>query len=62
MAELGDRLYIHEPCEILLRGIAHPGTVIKYHSDVIVVAKPLVNRKWVFREKGAPPPPEGAPI
>ncbi|MEO7427201.1 MAG: FapA family protein [Fibrobacteria bacterium] len=62
MAELGERLYNREPCEILLRGTAHPGTVIKYHDDVIVVTRPLVNRKWVFREKGAPPPPEGSPI
>ncbi len=62
LADLADRLYTHEPCQILLRGTAHPGTVIKYHDDVIVVTKQLTNRKWVFRETGAPPPPEGQPI
>jgi uncharacterized protein len=61
LAELSARLWIHEPCTILIRGIAHPGTVLKYHDEVIVVPKELKGRKWVFREKGPLPPAEGAP-
>jgi uncharacterized protein len=59
MAELSSRLWIHEPCTILIRGIAHPGTVLKYHDEVIVIPKELKGRKWVFREKGPLPPREG---
>ncbi|MDB5051692.1 MAG: hypothetical protein JWO30_4763 [Fibrobacteres bacterium] len=62
LAELSKRLYIREPCQILIRGIAHPGTVFKYRDEIVVVTKPVVNRKWVFREKGALPTPEGQPI
>jgi uncharacterized protein len=62
LTELAELLYVREPCQILLRGTAFPGTVIKYHDDVIIIDKPLVNRKWVFRDTGAPPPPDGQPI
>jgi uncharacterized protein (DUF342 family) len=62
LGELSSRLFIHEPCSILIRGIAHPGTVLKYHDDVLVVPRAVQGRKWVFREKGALPPAEGVAI
>jgi uncharacterized protein (DUF342 family) len=62
LGELSARLYIHEPCTILLRGTAHPGTVLKYRDDVLVIPREVTARKWVFREKGALPPAEGLPI
>ncbi|MDB5104624.1 MAG: Flagellar Assembly Protein [Fibrobacteres bacterium] len=62
LGDLAKRLYLHEPCTILIRGVAHPGTVLKYHDDVVVVSKAVTNRKWVFRDKGALPPPEGQAI
>jgi hypothetical protein len=62
LTELSQRLYSREPCQILIRGIAHPGTVFKYRDEIVVVTKPVANRKWVFREKGALPPPEGQAI
>ncbi|GEM_PF-2347670 len=62
LSELSHRLYIHEPCTLLIRGTAYPGTVLKYHDDVIVINRELSNRRWVFREKGALPAAEGLPI
>jgi uncharacterized protein len=62
LGELSKRVRIHEPCAILIRGIAHPGTVLKYHDEVVVINKPVQNRKWVFRDKGALPSPDGQAI
>ncbi|HKP98139.1 MAG TPA: FapA family protein [Fibrobacteria bacterium] len=62
LAELSKRLYHPGPCGILIRGVAHPGTVLKYHDDVVVIANPIANRKWTFREKGLPPSAEGQAI
>jgi hypothetical protein len=59
LGELSRRLYTSDPCEILIRGIIHPGTVIRWRDHVLVVPGPLVNRKWIFREKSPLPPAEG---
>ena len=60
LGELGRRLYAREPCTILIRGTAHPGTVLKYRDEVIVLPSPVSNRRWTFREKGGLPPTEGS--
>jgi uncharacterized protein (DUF342 family) len=62
LGELSQRLYIHEPCAVLIRGITYPGTVLKYHDDVLVVTRELQGRRWLFREKGALPPADGSPF
>jgi hypothetical protein len=62
LAALAGRLYHQGPCAILIRGTAHPGTVLKYQDDVVVVSKPVVGRRWVFREKGPLPKPDGQAI
>jgi uncharacterized protein (DUF342 family) len=59
LGDLSRRLYSPDACEILIRGTVHPGTVIRWRDQVLVVPGPLVARKWVFKEKFAPPPPEG---
>jgi uncharacterized protein (DUF342 family) len=60
LGELSRRLYIREPCTILIRGTAHPGTVLKYHDDVIVLTTAVSNRRWTFRDKAPLPSAEGA--
>lgn len=62
LGELSRRLYTRDPCTILIRGTAHPGTVLKYRDDVIVLNAPVSNRRWTFREKGGMPGAEGNAI
>jgi uncharacterized protein (DUF342 family) len=62
LAELSQRLYNPDICEILIRGVIHPGTVIKYREHILIVPTLLTHRKWLFREKGPVPPAEGHAI
>lgn len=62
LGELARRLYTREPCAILIRGVAHPGTVLKYRNDVIVLSAAVSNRRWTFRDKGEPPPADGLAV
>lgn len=62
MSSLTARLYLPGACEIKIRGIAHPGTVIKYRDQFISINTELVNRRWVFRDKAPLPPKEGQVI
>lgn len=62
IGELSRRLYNHEPCAVLIRGVTYPGTVLKYHDEVLVVTRELQGRRWLFREKGALPPANGLPF
>lgn len=59
---LSKALYHHEPCQIYIRGTAHPGTVLKYHEQVLVLTQTVSNRRFTFREKGPMPLLEGQPI
>jgi uncharacterized protein len=59
LADLSKALYNHEPCQILIRGTAHPGTVLKYHDQVLVLTQAVSNRRYTFREKGPMPMLEG---
>jgi hypothetical protein len=61
MAELDERLYFPGLCEVVVRGTAYPGTVIKYRDYRITLSGRLNNRKWIFREKGPNPPMDGFP-
>jgi hypothetical protein len=47
---------------VKIRGVAHPGTVIKYRDQVLVAPAELSNRRWIFRENGARTPAEGIPL
>jgi uncharacterized protein (DUF342 family) len=62
LAELGRRLHLQGICEVKVRGQVHPGTVIKYRDQVLVVPAGLRNRRWIFRESGARTPAEGIPL
>jgi uncharacterized protein (DUF342 family) len=62
LGELSRRLYSREPCTILIRGTAFPGTVLKYRDDVVVLNAPVSNRRWTFRERGGMPGAEGNAI
>jgi uncharacterized protein len=62
LGELSRRLYTRDACTILIRGTAHPGTVLKYRDDVIVLNAPVTNRRWTFRDKGPMPGTEGYSI
>ena len=62
LGELSRRLYSREPCTILIRGTAHPGTVLKYRDDVVVIPQAVSNRRWTFREKGDLPSADGQSI
>lgn len=62
LSALGARLYLPGACEIKIRGIAYPGTVIKYRDQFITITSELVNRKWVFRDRAPLPPKEGQVI
>lgn len=62
LGELSRRLYIREPCTLIIRGTAHPGTVLKYHDDLIVLTSAVSNRRWTFRDKGPMPSTEGNSI
>ena len=59
LGELSKRLYNTDVCELLIRGVVYPGTVIKYRDVVLVVPTLMSHRKWIFRERGLMPPPEG---
>lgn len=59
LADLSQRLYLAGVCEIKIRGTTHPGTVIKYRDQLILVSEPVTNRKWVFRDKSPAPSAEG---
>lgn len=60
LGELSRRLYTREPCTILIRGTAHPGTVLKYRDDVVVLQAPVSNRRWTFRDRGPMPSADGS--
>ncbi|HLP43299.1 MAG TPA: FapA family protein [Fibrobacteria bacterium] len=62
LAELSQRLYLPGPCEIKIRGTAHPGTVLKYRDQYLPVPGSVQNRKWIFKDKSSLPPPEGYAI
>ncbi|MBW8886290.1 MAG: DUF342 domain-containing protein [Fibrobacteres bacterium] len=62
LGELARRMYIREPCTLIIRGTAHPGTVLKYHDDLIVLPSAVSNRRWTFRDKGPMPSTEGNSI
>lgn len=62
MAALRARLYLPGTCEIRIRGIAHPGTVIKYRDQILLISGPISNRRWVFRDKSPLPTSEGQPL
>jgi uncharacterized protein (DUF342 family) len=62
LAAAAKRLYHPGPCEIILRGTAFPGTLLKYRESVIAVPKGMKKRRWIFRERGILPPPEGLPL
>jgi uncharacterized protein (DUF342 family) len=62
LADLGRRLYLPGFCEVKIRGVAYPGTVIKYRDQVLVAPAELSNRRWIFRENGARTPAEGIPL
>jgi uncharacterized protein (DUF342 family) len=62
LAAAAKRLYHPGPCEVVLRGTAYPGTVLKYRESVIAVPKAMKNRRWIFRERAILPPPEGLPL
>lgn len=55
------RLYLAGPCEVRIRGIAHPGTVIRYREQLLLISSPVSNRRWIFREKSPLPSSEGQP-
>jgi uncharacterized protein (DUF342 family) len=59
MSELTARLYLPGMCEIKIRGIAYPGTGIKYKDQFITINTELVNRRWIFKDKAPLPPREG---
>ncbi len=60
-AVLSTRLYLPGPCEVRIRGIAHPGTVIRYRDQLLLISSPVTNRRWVFRDKSPLPSSEGQP-
>jgi uncharacterized protein (DUF342 family) len=62
LGELSRRMYIREPCTLIIRGTAHPGTVLKYHDDLIVLPSAVFNRRWTFRDKGPMPSTEGSSL
>ena len=59
LGELSKRLYNTDICELLIRGVVYPGTVIKYRDVVLVVPTLMSHRKWIFRDRGPMPPAEG---
>lgn len=61
-AELGRRLHLPGICEVKVRGHVHPGTVIKYRDQMVVVTAGLRKRRWIFRESGPRTPAEGIPL
>jgi uncharacterized protein (DUF342 family) len=62
LGELSKRLYYNGICELLIRGVIYSGTVIKYRERVLIVPVKMSHRKWIFREHGPMPPPEGVSI
>ncbi len=62
LGELSKRLYHNGICELLIRGVIYSETVIKYRERVLIVPVQISHRKWIFREHGAMPPPEGVSI
>ena len=62
LGELSRRLYPPGSCTLLIRGTAHPGTVLKYRDDLIVLSDAVTNRRWTFRDKGPMPGAEGNSI
>lgn len=61
LGELSRLLYPPGSSTLIIRGTAHPGTVLKYRDDVIVLSEPIMNRRWTFRDKGPMPGAEGNP-
>jgi uncharacterized protein (DUF342 family) len=54
IADLQTRLFNPGDCSIAIRGIAYPGTVLKYRDKTVLIPEKMQNKRWMFRGTPAP--------